>query len=447
MLINEIKKLVKLAMPVSLAQLAVMGMGATDVLIAGQAGTLELAGMSLGSNIWHLVILFFMGIGLATQLLIARRFGARDYHGVKHQFQQAVWMCLVLGVAGSVCLWLVTWAMSFTSFDVAIRAIAQEFLLVISFAALPMCLLPAARGTLEGISLTATVFWVNLAAFLLNIPLDFALVHGLWGLPKLGGVGCAWATVVLVWAMFLSLCVVIQRHRVTAPMRLFADFAKPHKDTIKNTFKLGLPIGMSIAIELSMFSGAGILIAYFGAVQAGAHAVAITIVSLSFMFYMGLGQGLTIRAAQLLGADNLAAAWYTIKAGTAFNLSLAGLFCVLFLLFKQQFVTLISDDPLVIDLAVDLVIIGAAFQLADCLQVTAICALRAYQHTTSPPKYQVLSFWVLGLPLGIGLAFYQWWPGLEGALGMWVAMLASLTLVGLLSLYRLRKLVAAYQHF
>ena len=186
-----------------------------------------------------------------------------------------------------------------------------------------------------------------------------------------------------------------------------------------------------------MFCGAGILIATFGAVQASAHAVAITIASLSFMLYMGLGQGVTIRASQFLGANKPANAWHSVRIGTIFNLMVAVGVCASFLMLNRELISLFSDDPEVIELAIVLLFFGAAFQLADSLQVAVISALRAYHDTSSPPKYQFLAFWVFGLPIGVGLAFYDWLPGLAGAKGLWLAMVASLFIVGLLLLRRL----------
>jgi MATE family multidrug resistance protein len=186
-----------------------------------------------------------------------------------------------------------------------------------------------------------------------------------------------------------------------------------------------------------MFCGAGMMIALFGPVQASAHAVAITIASMSFMLYMGLSQGVTIRAAQLLGAQQPTAAWYSAKSGTLFNVLVSCCMCIIFLLFNEQMVRLFSGDPEVIRAAVVLVYFGAAFQIADALQVAVIGALRAYHDTSSPPKYQFFAFWVVGLPLGVGLAFYDWWPGLEQARGLWLGMVGSLFLAGFLLLRRL----------
>ena len=154
-----------------------------------------------------------------------------------------------------------------------------------------------------------------------------------------------------------------------------------------------------------------------------------------------IGQGVTIRAAQFFGSESNDQARYTIKAGTVFNLIIAALICVLFLLFNHQLIALFSSDPEVIALAVVLLYFGAVFQLADCLQVAAVCALRAYHDTASPPKYQFVAFLVFGLPIGIGLSFYNWFPGLAGAKGMWMAMVVSLFLVGVLLLWRLVRLM------
>lgn len=435
--LSEISALTKLALPVALTQLAVMGMMATDVLIAGHAGTLELAGMNLGGNTWNMLIMFFMGIGFATQPLVAERFGAQDDQGIKHQLHQSIWLGLACGLVATLAVLLAAWALRFAPFEAQMLKIACNYILVISLCAIPMAMIPAVRGTLEGMGLTRVVFIVNLGIFLVNIPLDYVLVHGHFGFPKLGGVGCAWATVFLIWSMLAITVGVLKFHTRLKAKRLFNDFERPHKAALLKTFRLGLPIGLSIVIELSMFSGAGMLIALLGPIQTSAHAVAITVAALSFMLYMGLGQGVTIRASQFLGARKPNDAWYTIKVGTIFNLMISSVICALFLIFNEFFIRLFSSDPEVIAVAVVLLYFGAAFQIADCLQVALICALRAYQDTSSPVKYQFVAFLIFGLPLGVGFTFYDLWPGLEGAKGMWFAMVVSLTLVGLSLTWRL----------
>jgi len=119
---------------------------------------------------------------------------------------------------------------------------------------------------------------------------------------------------------------------------------------------------------------------------------------------------------------------------------------VAYIVFTEPLIRLFTSDPEVIELAVVLLYFGAAFQIVDSLQVAMVCALRAYHDTSSPPKYQFVAFWVFGLPIGIGMSFYSWWPGLEGAKGMWFAMVISLALVGILLLRRLAQHMREYNH-
>jgi MATE family multidrug resistance protein len=330
------------------------------------------------------------------------------------------------------------------NFETGMRDIAVDYLLVMSLCAAPFCLQPALRGTLEGMNFTFVVFLVNFTAFLLNIPLDYVLVNGLYGFPKLGGVGCAWATVMLVWMMVLFLALALWRHPKIRHRRLFSQFEAPKRDEIVATWRLGFPIGLAIVIELSMFCGAGMLIALFGPVQASAHAVAITIASISFMLYNGLAQGVTIRASQFLGADRGARAAYTVRAGISFNLLIAALVCVFFLLFNESIVTLFTSDPAVIAAAVVLLYFGAAFQLGDSLQVAVVFALRAYQDTVTPPKIMFFGFFMVGLPIGIWLAFFAGIDSLSAAKGLWFGMVSSLFLVGFLLLRKLSRDIQSF---
>jgi len=249
---SEASALTKLALPVSLAQLAMMGMSATDVIIAGRASTTDLAGMTLGANTWNLISLFFMGISFATQPLIAKTFGANNEKGVKHQLHQSIWMCFGLGFIAMFFVWFVAWLMQFSSYAPDMLSVARNYLFVIGLSALPIVMLGALRGTLEGMSLTRIVFYINLGAFIINIPVDYVLVNGLYGMPKLGGVGCALATTILVWLMFGACVLVLKYHHRLRSLNLFKDFQRPHRETILKTAQLGFPIGMSIVMLVHM---------------------------------------------------------------------------------------------------------------------------------------------------------------------------------------------------
>jgi MATE family multidrug resistance protein len=207
---------------------------------------------------------------------------------------------------------------------------------------------------------------------------------------------------------------------------------------------LGLPIGFSILIEMSMFSGAGMLIATYGPIAAGAHSIAISVASASFMIYLGLAQGVTIRASQKLGALKYDEARYSVKVGISFNMLLALFISIAFFAFREPLANLYSSDDAVVSLAIKFMLFGALFQIVDCLQAAAIAALRAYHETASPPRYQIFAYWIVGLPLGIALGFYLDVPLISGPQGFWFAMVVSLLIAGLLMVRKLMLVLNNY---
>ena len=433
----EISSLTKLALPVALSQLAIIGMGTTDVLLVGRSSTDELAALSLGNNIWNIVILFFFGIRSITQALVGRLYGANDLDGLRSQLHQSLWLTLGLGVLGVWSILLAASLITHAGFELSMALRAKEYLLAIVWGAIPKTILPALRGSLEAMSLTRAVLWINFSIFLINIPLDYVLIYGLYGFPKLGAEGCAWATASLLWLGLLANVAMLKWHRSIRDLNVFYRFQRPNWHKIRDTFLLGLPIGFSVLIEMSMFSGAGLLIAYFGPNAASAHSVAISIASASFMIYLGLGQGMTIRSSQQLGANQHEGALYSIKVGVLLSMCLAFLMTLCFLLWRHELVGLYTEDSVVVDIAVKLLLFGAVFQLVDCLQAVCICALRAYQDTASAARYQVIAYWLIGLPVGVLLGFYLDIPGLNDASAFWFAMLLSLTISSALIARRL----------
>ncbi len=439
-LIMEVSSLSRLALPVALSQLAIIGMGTTDVVLVGRASTGELAALSLGNNIWNIVILFFFGIGSITQALVGRFYGANDIDGLRSQLHQSIWLTLGLGVMGVLSILMAATLLMDAGFDPDMASRANDYLLAIAWGAIPMTMLPALRGSLEAMSLTRAVLWINFSIFIINIPLDYFLIYGLYGFPQLGAEGCAWATALLLWLGLFANFAMLNWHHSIRHLSVFKNFQWPKWQKMRDTFILGLPIGFSVLIEMSMFSGAGMLIAYFGPTAASAHSVAISIASASFMIYLGLGQGMTIRASQQLGSGESEGALYSIKVGMALSMCLAFLVTVCFLVLRQQLVGLYTQDTVVIDLAVRLLLFGAIFQLVDCLQAVGICALRAYHDTASSARYQAIAYWLIGLPVGMLLGFYLDIPGLRGASAFWFAMLLSLTISSSLITRRLWQL-------
>ena len=428
---SESQMLLRLALPVTLSQVTLMGMGITDVIVAGRAGTDQLAGMTLGNSMWNLVSYFFFGIGLAAQPLIGHAFGAGDRRAIRRQFQQAIYTGLVAGLLCFVSAILVSRLMLFMGYAPHLAQIGSSYLLVIAFASIAMTLLPVLRSTLESMNQTIVVTKCLFSAFLINIPLDFLLVFG-WGpIPAMGSVGCAYASLIVLWLIVTVLFCLLGPRSKNRHLRLLKSFTGPNVATIKTNLKLGIPIGITITAELSFFVSAAMLIGYFGAIPTSAHSVAISAASVCYMFYMGLGQGVTIRASQLLGAGKPINAWYSIRVGVFLTTGFACVISVLIYALRFKIPALYSNDPSVIELAAVLLVWAAIFQIVDAVQCLGIHGLRAYKDTRMPLRFQLLAFWGIGFPVGYLLAnnelslFY-------GPEGYWVGLCTGLAISAIL---------------
>lgn len=436
---QEIVELWRLAMPVTLSQLALMGIWITDVVFAGRSGTEQLAGVTLGANVWNMVAYFFFAVGLSAQILVGRHFGANQPEAIRSQIQQSLWAAGFCGVVAMLLIAIGVWILGLIPFERDVQKIGQGYLAVMIFAAMPMALMPVLRTSIEAMNQTRGVMLINLSAFLINIPLDYALVFGRWGFPALGGVGCAMASVVMYWCVIVAFYFMLHSHPANRHLQVFLQFPRPDFRHIRTTLRLGFPIGLSVLIELAFFAGAGVLITLFGAVAASAHSVAISTASLAFMVYMGLGQGVTIRASQALGAGRADMARFSTRTGLYLTFGLACVISLSLILFRHQIPGLFSNDAEVIELAAALLLWAAIFQLADAAQICAVSGLRAYKDTDSAPRYQFAAFWLIAFPLAIGLAYYSIWPTLSGPAGYWVAMVVGLVIVAGLLIKRLNR--------
>jgi len=427
----EFNHLIKLALPVTMSQLALMAMGITDVVVAGRSGTEQLAGMTLGNNLWNLIAYFFFGIGLAAQPLIGHAFGAGDRRAIRRQFQQAIYAALATGVACFLCVTMASKLLLRMGYDSELAQIGSSYLAIMAFAGMAMTLLPLLRSTLESMSQTKVVTKALLVAFLINIPLDILLVFG-WGpIPALGSVGCAYASLFILWFIILWLFFLLGSKSKNRHLRLLKRFSKPDAVLIKESLKLGLPIGFTVTIELGLFVTAALLIGYFGAISTAAHSVAISAASVCYMFYMGMGQGIVIRASQLLGAGHQDSAWYSIKVGVGLTAAFAGLITISIFVLRSYIPGLYSSDSEVIQLASTLLIWAAIFQIGDSLQCVGMYGLRAYKDTVTPLKCQLIAFWLIGFPVGYLLATSSWSP-FAGPEGYWVGMCSGLIISALM---------------
>jgi len=440
---TELRALWALAWPILIGQLATIAMAVTDVTMAGHASAADLAGVSLGVSIWNLIIITIMGLALAINPLVAHHIGAGEHTEVAHLVRQGLWKALAVGLIASV-IGLSTRALfAHMELETGVRAVAMQFVTVTSFGLPAFACYRALYGYSTSINQTKPMMVIALFACALNAVLDWLLVFGHLGLPRLGGVGCAWGTLASIWVQLLALVWWMHRspaYRSTWP---FTHFEKPHGPSLRRLLSLGVPIGITYFAETSAFSLIALLIARFGSVQVAAHAIALNFSSLVFMVPLSLGLALLTRVGQSLGAGDTQDAQFRTWVGIGLTMVIAVLSASTMALGNHTIAALYTSDPDVAALAAQLLVLAALFQLSDCTQVVGSCALRGYKHTRAPMVLHLTAFWGFSLPLGYvlgraphGFLFAPAHP--LAARGFWIGLNVGLAIaaIGLLLILR-----------
>ena len=434
--ITEARALWQLAWPILIGQLANVGMSVVEVAMAGHASANDLAGVALGVSIWNMVIITLMGVMMAVSPVVSHLVGARDFSQVPHVVRQALWQALGVSLVAVLLANLAGSIFDHLALEPQVRELAKDFVLITSLALPAFAAYRVLYGYSVSLNQTKPVMVIALGALLLNVVVNWLLVFGKLGLPQLGGLGCAWATLVCVWFNLLALIWWMRRasaYRSTWP---FDRFEWPHWPQLRNLMHLGLPIGITYFAETSAFSLIALLIAKFGSTEMAAHQIALNFSSLVFMVPLSLGLALLTRVGQSLGAGEPAAARFRAWVGVAMALAFAVLSASAMALFNTQIAAAYTSDAAVASAAAQLLLLAALFQLPDAMQVATSCAIRGYKVTRAPMLIQLTAFWVFSLPLGYALglapAWLAWAPTEPmAAKGFWIALVVGLSVAAL----------------
>jgi multidrug resistance protein, MATE family len=441
--LTEVRALWHLAWPILIGQLATIGMSVTDVAMAGHASAQDLAGVSLGVSIWNMTILTLMGLLMSVSPVVAQQVGAGQFDAVPHVVRQGLWKALLVGLLAFCVANLGALVFEGMALEPRVREVAQGFVHISSWSLPAFACYRVLYGYSTSINQTRPMMVIAVLALLLNALINWLLVFGNAGFAAMGGLGCAWSTMLCVWFHLLALLLWMRlapAYRRTWPFDRYED---PAWATLRSLFGLGLPIGVTYFAETSAFSLIALLIAKFGSTQVAAHAIALNFTSLTFMLPLSLGLALLSRVGHSLGAGEPAVARFRAWVGVGLTLVFSLLSALGIALWRAPIAQAYTSDPQVAALAAQLLLFAALFQLSDCSQVVSSCAIRAYKVTRGPMLLHLAAFWGVSLPLGclLGLApqsmaFAPAQP--MAAQGFWIALIVGLTVAasGLLLLLR-----------
>jgi MATE family multidrug resistance protein len=258
-------------------------------------------------------------------------------------------------------------------------------------------------------------------------------MYGFGPIPALGSAGCGFATAILQWIMFFTLAAYIFKASAYQKTQVFSTWEKMDRYWIERILKLGLPIGLAIFFEVSIFSTAAIILSPLGETIVAAHQIAMSVTSQLFMIPMSLAIALTIRVGTYYGEKNWEAMRKVQKLGLATGTVLALMTMLLIALFRPEIVAIYTSDHEVSEVAMYLLLFALAYQLMDAWQISAAGCLRGMQDTKGPMWITMVAYWIVAFPVSIYLARYT----NIGAAGVWIGLIVGLSVACALLLLRL----------
>ena len=441
---QELRSQLRIALPIFGGQLAQSANGFVDTVMAGRVSALDLAAVAVGASIWVPVFLFLTGLLMSATSVLARHMGAGQHHRVSPIMQQAVMLGLLFGVLAFFLLRNTAPVLAWMDVDETMRPMVREYLRGLSWGLPAIAVVLALRSYTEARGDTRPVLWISVIGLLVNIPVNYVLIYGKLGFPAMGGVGCGWATAVVMWLMAALMIFYVLRHPSYANSddRFKLSPWRLEPATLRYLFGLGLPVALAIFFEVSIFAVIALLLSQSGPIIVAGHQLTLNFTSLVFMLPLSFALAATARIGHARGREDEQALRTAINVAFRITLFIGFAAASLLVLTRQWIPRIYTDNAEVIALASYLLLFAALYQVSDALQVTANGCLRGFEDTRVPMLLTLFAYWGVGLPVGYVLATGQWQLSPMGPSGYWLGLCAGLScsalLLGARLLWRLR---------
>ena len=431
------KPLLLLALPLLGAHLAQTGMSVADTIMAGRLSAVDLAAVAVGSSVFMPLLLLLFGTLMATTPLVAQANGAGNTSILSRTIQQAGWTSLLVILPIAFILYNSHTIFNFMSVTPEVASLGASYLRAIAWGLPAVAVFQVLRCMCEGLNHARPVLLISVAGLLLNIPLNYVLIYGELGFPKLGAIGCGYATALSFWFMAVLLGFYVHLEKHYRNFAIFGIFHGPNLKEMGAILWLGLPIGLSIFVEASLFTVITLFIGEMGRFTVAGHQVALNFTGLLFMVPLSLGLALTVKVGHSVGAKRLIEARQIAFYGIALAFIVALVSSLFMWLAADLVVKLYSPNPQVQLLAASLIQLAVWYQISDAIQINAAGALRGYKDTRIIMLITLFSYWMIGLAGGWWLAMTDNLWGAQGVYGFWYGLIAGLSVAASILMWRL----------
>lgn len=429
---KEFRYNIRLSIPVILGLLGHTVVQLVDNIMVGQLGTTELAAVSLGNS--FVFIAMSLGIGFSTAItpLVAQADGRRDKDHAQRILAHGVVLCTLLGIFLFSIVFLSRTAMFYMEQPAAVVELAFPYLRWVALSLIPLIIFQAFKQFTDGLSKTRPAMYATVVSNLLNILLNYGLIFGLGGFPKMGVEGAAIGTLIARTAAVCYIMGYIRFHSIFSSYSLRIRFATLRLSLFKKILSLGFPSALQMFFEVAFFTMAIWMSGILGKNAQAANQIALNLSAMTFMFAMGLGVVAMIRVGNQLGKKS----YHDLRriAQSLFLLIFLFdlVFCFIYLQFNEQLpwiyldnngITTDLDTLEVVAIAASLLMISGFFQITDGLQAVILGALRGIQDVNIPTVLTFISYMIIGLPVSYYLGLYT--P--LKAVGIWIGLLTGLS--------------------
>ena len=425
---REVGATFKLALPMIAAQLSAIGTNVVDAVLAGHQGAHTQASVVTGVNIWALAIVTGIGTMMAVPPTVAQLDGAGRRGEVGATFHQALYIAWGLGILLGIAVWHASPLMDVFGVVESMRHDVTAFLHAIAFAAPALTTYFALRGLSEGLSMPRPSMYFSFGGLLVLAPLGYVLMYGKLGFPVMGARGSGIATAIVLWLEMIGFGIYVLKHRNYRDLNLRQRMARPDMKQIIQLLHVGVPMAVTLLMEAGLFVAVALLIGRLGETVTASHHVALNVASVAFMIPLGLSMAITVRVGNAVGRRDALGVRYAGLSGISLVLVTQFLSSGGMLLFATAIASLYTNDPAVIAMASQLLILAGFFQFSDGIQVASNGALRGLKDTRVPMGITLFAYWFVGMPVGWYLAF----PHGLGARGMWMGLIAGLSVAAIL---------------
>lgn len=435
---KEIKKLTNITIPIIFAQIAQTSMGFIDTIIASKLSAVDMSAIVIGASIWSPIILFGHGLLLALTPIVSYMNGSKNIKSMLSYIKHSYYLATLTSLLIMLLLWNSESLINTVhQIEPVLAKKSSEYLRALMWGTPGYLYFQVIRNQYEGLSKPKPAMIIGFLGLIINILLNYILVYGNIYIPPLGCIGSGIATAIVYWIMYFLLKYWTHKNLSMYSIHYKNIFKIPEKKILFQLIRVGFPIAVSLFFEVVLFSVITILISSMGLVQILAHQIVLNFSSLIFVVPLALGAAATVRIGLHVGKKSDKKINITIWSIHIIGFIISIVESIFIFIFREKIASLYTNNSIIIVESKKILLIAATYQSLDFIQVISNGILRGYKDTIGIFIITLISYWIIGFPVGYLLALTNFFTPALGAIGFWLGIMIALSSAAIMMILRI----------